>query len=354
MGLAEHIDRVVNRAQAFYRATEPGHFLVNAQVPAEGPPVPPLRDFDLDHQLHEWLDYRLEAARPGWSAKDGLDDDTIPSICPYFGIAEHSAWLGLEVHLQETTCLPQPVIEEPSDLAALSTSKQAKWFGYMESGYNYLRSLKEGSFVLSVRGQMAPMDLANAVRGNELFLDFLLQPDFCHRLMDFLVDAVHWYFTHLYSWADDIAGGRVFSFGGCWMPARTIGHLSNDAAMLCSPQIYEEFGYPYESRLVAQYHRVLFHVHNEKLHWVPRLAELPHLAMLEVTTDPKTVPPIEDLARILDVSGSVNLMLTASSDQVREHIGELRCRNVFLLVNCESREDAEDIVGLVRDRSEPL
>ena len=353
MNTKEHIQRVVARAKSFYAKTEGGHFLVNAHFPVDRPPVPALSSFDLDRQLTDWLDYKLAAAQPGWHSKDGLDDDSIPSIWPHFGIAEHSAWLGMEVQLQEATCLPIPRIKVPEDLATITLDEQTKWFGYMKSGYDYLRSKKDGTFVLSVRGTMSPMDMANALRGDELYTDFLLDPEFCHRLMDFIVQATRWYFPKLCSWADHIDGGHVF-FNGGWLPANTIGHLSNDAALLCSKQIYEDFGFPYESQLVAGYDHVLYHVHNEKLHYVPRLAALPRLALLEITTDPKTVPPIEDLPKILNATGSVNLMLRGNSTQIREHIDELRHRNIFLEVTCQNREDAEDIIRLVRDRSKPL
>ncbi len=116
--LSEHVGRVVARRRAFYAARTPGHFLVNVHFPVETPAIPPLHVFDLDHQLTAWLDHNLAAARPIWEAKAGLDDDTLPAICPRFGIAEHSAWLGAEVHLQETTCLPVPVLATPADLIA--------------------------------------------------------------------------------------------------------------------------------------------------------------------------------------------------------------------------------------------
>ncbi len=344
----------MERARSFYSRTGPGHFLVNARVPADHPSVPPLNGFELDRQLAEWLDCKLAAAMPALRVKDGLDDDSIPCVYPHFGIAEHSAWLGLDVNLQETTSLPIPGIADLDDLSAITLNERNKWFGYMKSAYDYLRTKKDGTFVLAVRGTMGPMDMANAVRGDELYTDFLLNPEPCHRLLDFMVKAIRWYFPRLCSWADEIEGGHVFAFGESWMPAGTIGHLSNDAAMLCSSKIYEEFGFSYEQRLVSGYGHVLYHVHNEKLHYVPRLAGLSGLAMLQISADPKTAPPICDLARILAATGSANLMLDASSDEVREHIDELRGRNAFLQVNCRDRADAEDIVRFVRAKSKPL
>jgi hypothetical protein len=292
--LEDHIDRVVHRAASFYRQTEPGHCLISVQFPVEAPPVPPLFEFDLDHQLEKWLDCRLAHERPLWRQKEGLDDDALPAICPQFGIAEHSAWLGMEVRFQEATCLPVPILRGPADLARLRCSEQDKWFRYMQAGYAYLRRQKDSDFLLSVRGTMAPMDIANAVRGDALFLDFLVDPDFAHALLAYLVEAVRWYYPRLCSWADAVAGSHVFHYNSSWMPPSAIGHLANDAAMLCSPGIYEKFGYPYELQLVNEYQSVLYHVHNEKMHHVPRLAELPGLALLEVTNDPKAPPAITD------------------------------------------------------------
>jgi hypothetical protein len=351
MNLLEHIENVVKRSKAFYAATKPGYFLINTILPVQTPEIPPLYDFNLDYQLAEWLDYKLAAARPIWQAKAELDDDTIPSICPQFGIAEHSAWLGMDVLLQKDTCLSIPSLKSSEDLDRLQVSEGTKWFQYMKKGYDSLRSKKDGSFALSIRGTMAPMDYANALRGDELFMDFILQPEFVHRLMKFLVDAVDWYYRHLRTWADDIDGGNVQYIGSGWMDKKIIGHLSNDAALLCSPEIYDEFAFPYEAELIEKYSGVYYHVHNEKMHFIPKLAQLPGMTLLEVSNDPKMPGTLEELERIFAATGSANLMLHGTSDQVRSNIDRLKDRNVFLQVTCQDRKDAEDIIGFVRRHS---
>jgi len=358
MMLSQHAAQVVERCRAFYAAREPGHFLINAQVPADSPPIPPLYEFDLDRQLVEWLDYILEAARPAWRAKEELDDDAIPSICPRFGIAEHTAWLGTDVRLQETTCLPVPLLTSPDDLGRLQLSTETRWYRYMRDGYDYLRSRQDGTFLLSVRGTMSPMDIGNAVRGDALFSDFITDPEATHRLMAFLTSAMRWYYDQLLGWADEIAGGNVFMYHSSWMGARTIGHMTNDAAMLCSPRTYETYGLPYESQLTESYAGALYHVHNQKLHFAPKVVQLPNLKLLEVTNDPKTPPALEDLPRVLaatgGATGSANLMLYGTSDQVRAHIDELKSRNILLSAACQDRADADDIVAFVRAHSKTL
>jgi len=349
--LENRISKVTKRATQFYQTKSPGHLLINTCFPIETPDIPPLNEFDLNSQLYEWLDYSLTNARIIWKAKQNIDDDSIPSLCPRFGIAEHSAWLGMDVILQKDTCLPVPLLKSPEDLDKLVLSEHNVWFQYMKKGYDYLRSKQDGTFVLSHRGAMSPMDIANAVRGDEIFLDFILYPDFAHRLMNFLVKAIEWYYGFIGSWADKVHGGQVCFFENLWMGQNSLGHISNDLAMLCSKEIYQEFGFPYEKQLTQKFQSTLYHVHNEKMHYIPELVKLPGLALLEVSNDPNTPETLEDLPRIFTQTEKKNLMLHGSSDQVRKHINELKERNVWLQVNCQDELDAKDIVKFVRDRS---
>ena len=344
----------IRRSRAFYSATEGGHFLVVAHVPAAGPTLPPLYEFDLERELERWLDCRLEAMRPLWAAKQGLDDDSVPCIAPYFGIAEHTAWLGMEVQLQQETCLPRPMLRSLDEIGKLRLRDDTPWFGYMKHGYEHLRHRQDGEFVLGVRGTMTPMDMANAVRGDELFYEFVTEQKKVHRLVNWLTDAVSWYFDQLRSWADEIDGGHVYTQTCGWVGPNGIGHLSNDSAVLCSPEVYAEFGYPYEQRLFSRYGAVVYHIHNEKMHFVPKLATLPNLGIIEVTNDPRTPPAAEDLPRVLAATGSARLMLHMNSDELRAHIDELNGRNVLFEAFCRNRKDAEDVVKLVRARSKPL
>lgn len=355
MVLNAHIDRVVQRSRRFFAATTPGHFLVHAYVPFDEPPVRALCDFNLERQLPEWMDYQLAIAAARWRAKDGLDDDHIPSLSPIFGMAEYSAWLGMEVQLQRDTCLPLPMVHGPEDLDRLIFSTSARWFQYLQTGYRYLQERKADRFVVSFGGMIGPMDMANAVRGDDFFLDVVLNPEFMHRLLRRMVEGSHWFFDHLLGWCDCVAGGYVYQFGGFWLPGTRPGHLTNDPAMMCGADVYDAFGFPYEQELAATYSGSLYHVHNANLRMVPRVATLPRLRVLQISNDPKITPVPEDLARLYAVTPpSLPLMMHATSDQIRAHLPELQQRNICLRVPCRDRADADDIVALVRDRSQPL
>lgn len=201
---------------------------------------------------------------------------------------------------------------------------------------------------------MMPMDFANALRGDYLFLDFLTQPAFAHDLMQFCVDAVNWYYPKLLTWCDELQDGHRFGFGGTWAGPNVLGFTTNDAAVLCGPDIYDEFGYPYEQQLLSSYEGCLYHIHNHRMQYAPKLVQLEKLSLLQISHDPKTPHPLEDLARILPLTGDANLLFDAPADLWRKHLDELTGRNVICHVHCRGCDEAKEMIQFIRRGSKPL
>lgn len=351
--LASRIGKVVPRARRFFNAQEPGHFLVYVDVPREWPPIPKLTEVNVEtpEGLALYLDAQLESEKCGIRAKEGLDDDTIPSAAPYFGYSEHTAWTGSKVRWQENTSLGDPIISEPNQVDSLDVQEQSESFRRMKASYAYLRSKQDGTFLLAMRGCTSPMELANAVRGDEIFSDFIEDPEFVHRLLKRILQIYPRYLNVLRSYADEIEGGHVFGITRGWMGPNGMGHFSNDAAMLCGLDVYREFGLPYDQALTSHWDHVIYHVHTQNMHYLPELTKLSRLRLLQLQQDPGIGSNFEILDRILELTGSAGLYLNGSSDEVRKNIDRLHGRNVLFRTACESREDAEDLIALVRDRS---
>ena len=124
--------------------------------------------------------------------------------------------------------------------------------------------------------------------------------------------------------------------------------------MLCSEKIYTDFGYPYEKLITQQYQHVIYHIHNEKMHYVPELLKLPNLSLVELTDDPKTIPCIKRIPEILEMTGTKALMIHATSDQIRNHMNDLKKANVYIDAKCCDKADAEDVIKLIRANSKKL
>ncbi len=353
MALSERAGAVVRRARAFCEAGTPGHFLVAVHPPREWPPIPDFTSVEWDNpaELQRHVDAQLENHRAGWCSKEGLDDDTLPCIAPRFGYAEHTAWLGMNIRWQRDTSIGEPFLNSRSQIPGLGLREESFGYRLMRDSYAHLRSRQDGSFFLAMRGCASPMELANAVRGDDIFMDFAEEPAFCHQLLARLTEIYPDYLNRLRSWADEIDGGTLFWMHQGWIGPNAMGHFSNDAAMLCGPGVYAEFGFPYEEKLTAGWDHILFHIHTEKMHYVPRLARLRRLRLLQVQADPATGSNFNSIGRILAATGNANLLITAGSAEIRANLDAVRGRNVFFVAHCESRADAADLIAWLRGRS---
>ena len=100
------------------------------------------------------------------------------------------AWLGTDVLLQDNTCLPVPLLTGDAGLERIRWGEDQPWFRYMQRGYRYLASRKDGTFVVANRGAIMPMDIANGLCGDQLFTDFYDRPDFVHSTMMLQAEAI--------------------------------------------------------------------------------------------------------------------------------------------------------------------
>jgi len=102
----------------------------------------------------------------------------------------------------------------------------------------------------------------------------------------------------------------VFRHIGSWMEGRCLGHLSNDAAMLCSTAVYDEFGFPYERDLIDRYESAIYTSTTRNCttchSWPAAQA-----GAARSGARPKAALLLSDLPRIFAATGSVALRLAA-------------------------------------------
>jgi hypothetical protein len=120
----------------------------------------------------------------------------LPCIAPRFGHAEHTAWLGQRIRWQADTSRGEPVVADRADIDRLDLQEESLGYRLRRDRHAYLRSRQDGPFFL-------------AVRGDELFSDFLERPEFCHHGLRRLTAIYPKYLHRLRSWADEIEGGHL-------------------------------------------------------------------------------------------------------------------------------------------------
>ena len=69
-----------------------------------------LDSWGLPGSMKEYLDYRLGLFLDYWKKRKDIDDDMIPAITPWYGIAEHTAFIGGKADFGDETSWHHPFI----------------------------------------------------------------------------------------------------------------------------------------------------------------------------------------------------------------------------------------------------
>lgn len=95
---------VADKTRAFYETNTAGCALLKVKEIATQPqPALCLTDYNFPKDMRRYLDDRAARLLHAMALRDGLADDTLPALAPWYGIAEHSAFLGGKVTFGEDT-----------------------------------------------------------------------------------------------------------------------------------------------------------------------------------------------------------------------------------------------------------
>ena len=350
MRLCPHLDEVIARAKRFCGDDGAGGALINIDLHGSGfPLVPrtPLHRWSFPRDLRPFLDEQIAILEETWAKKEGVDDDAIPCLYPRFGIAEHSAFVGGEVEYGADTSYAHPCIREWADLDRLELRADSPWLRMVVDGLAYLVDRSAGGFAVMQRGSMAPLDLANALRGNDLFMDFYDCPEEVHRLLDFCTRACRFYIDAQRRVLPDFHGGVI---SGCyvWMPGDSFGHLSEDASVLCSAAQYREFGRPYTARLVEPFNHAFMHLHTAGARTFRDITSIEHLDYFELANDPNTPRGIEVLREHRALFAGKIVKLFVTFEEIRAHVDFLRQVRTILFCTVRDAQEGRAAVEFVR------
>ncbi len=315
----------------------------------EPPAKRKLEDWDFPRDWHAYMEESVARFRQMWTNRAGIADDYIPYMAPYFGIAEHSSFVGGVVKYGGNTSYHNHPLTDWSRFDELTLSEDNANFQMLLNSMRYLKErAKELGFLPSLRGVEAPMDMANAIRGNDLFYDLYDEPENVHRLCEFCLEAGKWTIDHQF----DIVGmvrGCTLSGYGIMMPGHAIGHFSEDASCLCSAAQYEEFGLPYVRRLIAGYDSAQAHIHAVGRQALPAIGSLGTCKYIEITRDPNQPAPIDVLKEYEGCFDGKIPIITVSRADVEREKEYLKGRKTILWYSCATCGEASQMVDLVKE-----
>ena len=309
-------EKIAERTRAFYDAPA-GKALI--QIRSCGslnvPPMPPLNSFSFPADTERYLDMRAEREYEFLRFHEQIDDDFIPSVSPWYGIAEHTAFLGGKVDFTPDTTFQHQICENIEDCENLKLDPENMWIKLVVGGRKYLRE-KWGEFIPArMRGADGPSDIANAVRGAEIFYDIYDEPEALEKLLDFCSRAVNFTLDLQRAEATEIAGGRLTGFG-MWMPGKCMGQLSDDFSTMVSPDVYEEFFLPYLEKCVEGCDMAMLHTHSLGQKILPLFARVDKIRLIELSSDPNSDRAVDVFRKYHDDLEGKNVIVAPTYEEL--------------------------------------
>lgn len=322
----------------------------------------PLETFDFfnDAQLEEHLAFRLAQFETFWQTKAdwGLDDDFLPVFEPRIGWAEGVAATveGAEVNFYAQTSAMKPVIDDYDtfDWNRIRYDPDSPWGKVLTKSNRWSAEKGRGRFLVQPRPLDAnPSDFAKACRGSEFFLDFALQPDGLHRLMERCTEAViemmedQWRVI-----GGDLLGGHATTWhGGYWTPGNLLGHVGDNVVDLISEKQYEQCLVPHVQRVLAHFGGGVFARDVVTKQVWRQLRKLHNIVAFKPRNVGATRVTAKDIHAIAGATERMPLFLEPFSieefDAFRQAVVESGIR-AFFVVHCQNRDEGERVLETVR------
>lgn len=344
------IDRVVARYRQLYASAAPGAILVHVFVPPDGEVPYDLRDYRLpDLEENARFVNRYIANRECFlRGRLGVLDDYVPDIFIHHGIGIHSAYVAGEIQFSPDTSWAQPVIRDWGDLERISFSPDNPWFGVLLQTARIYAQCLRGQCGIATFYHFSPLDMANALRGNDLFLDFYDAPQKVERLLDLCAAAIVALEDSLWPIVGDVAGGTPL--WGSWLPGHCL-MMSEDVANLCKAADYPRWAAPWTQRVIDRYDGALIHNHALGMHDQPHIARLRQLFVLQISEDPNRERPIDHLEELIAATGGAALQVYCRPEEVERAVAAAQTGRVILQTSAPDTATANEIVAYVRAHS---
>ncbi len=350
----------IGRYKRFFAGRAPGKLLILCDPSDAYPsdveiPAFELSEFDLtdDADNRRYLDMRILWLERLWQCRRGILDDAIPSTDIYYGAGTETAIVSdRPVRITHNTSWIEPSVVEWGDLDRLRLDENNEWFQRRVGAAKYsARALQGWAFLDPCH--FGPLDFANQLRGNQLFYDLYDAPERVHELMDFSTRALLWLGDAYRAVVGPVDGGIVTISSwraGIWTPSVS-GYLSEDAADLCSPSVYAQFGRPYTQRIIDHCGGFSVHHHGNGRQVMGVIGKLRGLHLMQYGNELHYPRCVEDVEAVYQQAGGTPLMISCTAGEVCQYIDALKQTQAVLRVSVDSLEEAQRAIELVRQVS---
>lgn len=283
-------------------------------------------DYDKDSEIERYAHDLCKLMEESFAARAAVMDDAIPFLLPYLGIADFSTFVTGDIYFTQGTSWSRPCLKNLRDYKYLEPLGTSAWYKKILKICEQIILISKGSGVPFSKAFFSPLDLAEALRGGEIYIDFFEDPEGVHELLDYCTTALIKFMDDVYSQIRRHLGNEVYAlrhFDG------VINNMSEDIACLISPEHYREFAAPYTQKIINHFGISNMHCHSRALYLVKEICSLDNVMNLWIAADPNQLRPIEKLEEMIEDANGVCLTIDCKSmDELEDNLEIAKKGNV--------------------------
>ncbi|MBP3324477.1 MAG: hypothetical protein J6M16_09805 [Clostridia bacterium] len=309
--------------------------------------VKPLNAYKFPEDRDIYLDALAENSYMYSRFHERFDDDHIVSASPWYGIADLTGFLGGKVDFTADTSYHHQICENFADFRKLSLNKENNpWVELVSGGVKYMRE-KWGKYIpIAFDGADGPGDVANVIRGNDLFYDVYDYPDELPELMDFCAKAVNFTLDLQRAEATEVKGGYLAGFK-TWMPGKCVGQLSEDFSTMVSPSVYEKHFLHALEKTVKDSSMAMMHVHSVGEQLIPLFTSVDKIKLFELSSDPNAPRAVETFRKYKKYFRDKVVEIAPTFDELINMEDILSENRIIVWYYAENEDDAKRAIEFV-------
>jgi hypothetical protein len=289
------VDDRIARFRSFFDRNEPGDLLVTCNYRPKGFQLSsPEAGPDLDSFLSNPRAYardRVRECRELFELRMPLEDHSIPFIALGIGAgALTGLFSGAEVRILSETTWCAPVLNNWDDVPHLNLHPHGPWLEALIEGCQAVLEMMEDDLCLMPCTFRSPLDLANGVRGDQLFEDLYERPDEAKLLIQQCAQATI-QLRNLLSSVLAVPSGR-WGMWRSWLPDESIFLNADPIDMIHTPHA-REFDQPFTQQVLDEAPGGGFlHHHTMGVHQISYVSAFNNLVVQNLVSDPTGVDPM--------------------------------------------------------------
>ncbi len=305
-----------------------------------------LDSYDYENGLDRYIADLSDAYADSFEQRRAVPDDAVPSVSPLLGIGDYSAFVTGDIVFSKDTSWSRPSLAAVSEWRNLPPIGSAYWYQKFLTICERLMQRFGGTCIPFARGFFSPLDLAEALRGNQIYYDFTDHPDELHDLLDFCADATIRFAEDITLLARRYLSEETY---GLWYLEGNI-NMSEDIACMISPELYREFGAPHTQKVINHFGKGYMHTHSRAMYMVREICSLKNVVSLWLAADPNQPVPVQCLDRLIEDAQSACLAIDCSSYEELENVFDAaRKGNVSFCLPVASVEEGIRTTDQVRE-----